>query len=103
MSYRATAESAKTGDGSNSATVQAQWKLPQEGLWKLNADTTVQEDSREWSVGVVIRDRHGGFRAAGVVSYHNDISVGEAEDQAVFGLQLAANLEIYSIEVETDC
>lgn len=50
-------------------------------------DMAVREESREWSVGVISRDRQGGFFTAGAVSFHNDISVIEVKAYAIlFGL-----------------
>lgn len=63
-SHRGITESAKIGGGVISAIVQARWKVPQEGLWKVNSDAAVREYSSEWLVGAVIQDRQGRFLAA---------------------------------------
>lgn len=80
------------------------WQPPQVGMWKTNSDAGIREDSRQWSVGMVICNQDGRFVVAGVAGFFSDIAVVEAEVQAVlFGLPIAANLGLSLVEVKTDC
>lgn len=71
---------------------------------KINSDVAMLVESRQWAIGVVVGDKDGGFFAARAAGFHGDSQVVQVEAHAMlFGLRLAAEVGISSIEVESDC
>lgn len=82
---------------------QTRWLPPEEGCLKLNVDAAVPNGSNSFSVGLVLRNHLGEFKAGKVVCLQGVDSVFEAEVNVVAeGLSWIISLPYQNISIESD-
>lgn len=89
---------------SNSGTSTVKrWSAPAEGQVKLNVDASIFEGVNSFSVGMVLRDYHGGFLGGKVMRFPGLVTVFEAEAMGVKeALARLAEKSYTQVIIETD-
>ena len=84
-------------------TMETKWKKPAANFAKVNVDFAAFTSTNHYGTGAIIRDEHGQFVAARVQRFVGGISPYLGELQAAkFGIQLAQELGLDSVELEVD-
>jgi ribonuclease HI len=85
------------------AKVKSKWQLPAPGTLKVNVDAGFSSISGEGTTGLVIRNHEGVLIRGQAIWYNGAASVLSMEALAVRdGVQLASDIGLSRIEVETD-
>ena len=86
------------------ASLTEHWLLPEVGWYKVNADGSFSQDDGHGGGGVVVRDHHGGFKAGACHFFPIVTDPERAELLACRrGAQLAKELGVRKVIIETDC